>query len=195
MSSRSQVLWHRQDGIWRAFEPSAEQLDAYCPLLADAYNEPYNRAMMANEQAFTAEQVAALWKDMWRRGGRPFLLVRGDEWIGDADFRHVEDGCAEFAIMVGPRGRQGKGVGTAFAVMLHALAFRVWKLDRIYVTILPSNTASQRLFRKLGYQIDDSPKARSYTDQDDDVSMSCDFAQLAASHGPQLEELSFGEVP
>jgi RimJ/RimL family protein N-acetyltransferase len=195
MTARSQVAWSRQDGVWRAFEPTPEELATFAPLLADAYNEPYNRAMMANGQDLSAEDVTQLWQDMRRDGGRPFLLFRGDEWIGDADFRHVEGGRAEFAIMVGPRGRQGKGVGTAFAVMLHGLAFRVWGLDRVYVTILPANVASQRLFGKLGYQLDNSAQARSYADADDDVSMSCGYEQLAVAHGATLDELAFSELP
>lgn len=194
MASRAVVQWTRSDGVYRAAEPDDVELARCARALADAYNEPHNRAMMANDALFEPQDVIALWTDMRRSGGRPFLLYRDDEWMGDADFRHVADGRAEFAIMIGARARQGRGVGTTFGTMLHALAFSAWQLHHVYVTIIPANIASQRLFAKLGYHPDASPHARSYADADDDVSMSCDFAQFAAVHGGCLSEMQFSEI-
>ena len=46
--------------------------------------------------------------------------------------------------------------------MLHAFGYDVLGLERIYISVIPANAASRRLFEKLGYQRDDSPRgARS----------------------------------
>jgi RimJ/RimL family protein N-acetyltransferase len=190
---RSVVEWQRPDGVYRALEPGLAELEARALQIAVAYNDPYNKAMMDNREEFSARGVLDLWKEMRKAGGRPFLLYRDGLWMGDADFRGIEDGRAEFAIMIGPRAGQGKGVGTAFGVMLHALAFQVWRLERVYVTILPANIPSQRLFARLGYRIDESATARSYADNDGDVSMSCDEAAFLAAHQAAVSELRFGE--
>ncbi len=187
------VDWQRADGAYRVLEPDLAELEARAMQIATAYNDPYNKAMMDNREDFSASRVLDLWQGMRNAGGRPFLLYRDGLWMGDADFRGIEDGHAEFAIMIGPRAAQGKGVGTAFGVMLHALAFRVWRLKRVYVTILPANTPSQRLFARLGYRIDESATARGYADNDDDVSMSCDETDFLAAHRSAVSELRFSE--
>jgi RimJ/RimL family protein N-acetyltransferase len=38
--------------------------------------------------------------------------------------------------------------------------------------VIPANVASRRLFEKLGYQIDDSPGAREFIDEESDLTMS-----------------------
>jgi hypothetical protein len=40
---------------------------------------------------------------------------------------------------------------TLFALMLHALAFEALRLERIYVSIIPTNRGSLLQFEKLGY--------------------------------------------
>src|SRR6516225_4576774 len=49
---------------------------------------------------------------------------------------------------------------------------RTLGLARVYVTILPENAASLRLFDKLGYLRDESPEARAHVDHPTDVSLS-----------------------
>ena len=92
--------------------------------------------------------------------------------MGDADFRNIEDGSGEFAIMIGGRASQGRGLGTRFGLMLHAFGFGTLGLERIYISVIPANAASRRLFEKLGYQIDDSPEAREFIDEESDIIMS-----------------------
>ena len=116
--------------------------------------------------------VADYFGGMGQAGGRLFLLFCDGALAGDADFRHVEESHAEFAIMIGARSGQGKGLGTRFALMLHAFAFRELGLARVYVTILKENAASRRLFEKLGYTLDASATARGFADHEDDVAMS-----------------------
>ena len=109
------------------------------------------------------------------------LLWQQGVLAGDADFRNIRGGTAEFAILIGNRGTQGRGIGTRFAVILHVFAFRILRLARVYVSIIPSNAASRRLFEKLGYQIDDSPEARDTIDEDSDVTMSIDQDRFEAA--------------
>lgn len=195
MSPRCFVEWSRPDGLWRALEPTPAELAVAAPRLAQDYNEPHNRAMMTNSGDQSPDDVVELWADMRRHGGRPFLLFLDDTLMGDADLRHIADGRAEFAIMVGSRAQQGRGVGTRFALMLHVLAFQSWGLERLYVSIIPANSASIRLFQKLGYQPDDSPAARCYAEEPDDVTLSAGLAEIAALHGSVFGELQFGELP
>jgi RimJ/RimL family protein N-acetyltransferase len=56
--------------------------------------------------------------------------------------------------------------------MLHAFGYDVLGLDRIYISVIPANTASRRLFEKLGYRSDDSPEAREFIDDQSDLTMS-----------------------
>jgi RimJ/RimL family protein N-acetyltransferase len=160
------------DEVLVAIEPTEDEVRAAAGELALAYNEPHNRAMIANTTDFTAEDVATHFATMRAEGARPFLLHRDGVLMGDADLRHVERGHAEFALLIAKRASQGKGLGTRFASMLHAFAFRALGLERMYVTIVPQNVASLRVFAKLGYVEDTSDEARAFTDDARDVSMS-----------------------
>ena len=92
--------------------------------------------------------------------------------MGDADFRNLEEGTGEFAIMIGGPASQGRGLGTRFGLMLHLFGYDVLGLERIYISVIPANAASRRLFERLGYQIDDSPEARQFIDEETDLTMS-----------------------
>jgi RimJ/RimL family protein N-acetyltransferase len=126
------------------------------------------------------------------RGDRPFLLELDGVLIGDADFRHFDAESAEYAIMVGARNLQGRGLGRKFTTMLHALAFRGLGLGRVYVTILPANRASVRLFEQLGYTPDDSPRARSLIDEESDVTLSVQRSFFEERHGSMMDGVRFG---
>src|SRR5215472_7160054 len=110
-------------GGLRLVEPTLREVRKHAAALAGFYNEPVNRALLTNDAEHSPEDVVDQFEEMWEDGGRPFLLYRAGEMVGDCDFRHVENGHAEFAIMVGPRDSQAKGLGTRFAVMAHAVAF------------------------------------------------------------------------
>jgi hypothetical protein len=111
--------------------------------------------------------------------------------LGDADLRGVAGASAEFAILIGPRASQGRGLGTAFAILAHALAFRMLPLARLYVSIVPDNVASRRLFEKVGYQPDDGPAARATIDADSDLTLSITRQAFAVAHGAMLRDLRF----
>ncbi len=118
---------------------------------------------------------------MWYAGGK---------LVGDADFRSLAAGRGEFAILILERGAQGKGLGTRFATLLHALAFRALGLERIYVTILPQNVASRRLFARIGYAVDASAEARAYVDEELDVAMSLGKEAFERDHADAIAQVA-----
>ena len=165
-------------------QAAAGQLSAW-------YNEAHNRAMMSNEEPMNSADVCEHFANVWRDGGRNFLLYLDGRLMGDADLRHVAPHArtGEFAILVGERNVQGRGFGTRLALILHALAFAELGLERIYVSIIPANRGSLRMFEKLGYQRDDSPAARAYIDEDDDVTMSFAREDFLRLHGDTARHL------
>jgi len=189
LEPRLVVEWQSAGGHLRAFEPTREEVARFAPTLAGFYNDGYNRAMMANTVAMTTDDVVEHFEGLRRNGGRPFVLERDGDLLGDADLRHITAQTAEFAILVGQRPEQGKGIGTRFAILLHALAFRGLSLERILVSILPANVPSQRLFAKIGYTSDDSPAARKFADDPSDLTLSLSRATFEAAHAPALAEI------
>lgn len=183
------AAWTSAEQRLRVFEPTSEEIAACAPVLADYYNDPHNRAMMANTVTMTATEVAEHWHAMRVAGARPFFLERDGELLGDADLRHMDETSAELAILVGRRAEQGRGLGLRFGILIHALAFRALGLQRIYVAILPKNLASQGLFARLGYTADDGPRARSFADEESDLTFSMDRAQFEATHGEALSAI------
>jgi RimJ/RimL family protein N-acetyltransferase len=167
------VEWKQGDETLAAVEPTSEELRRAAPELAAFYNDGHNRAMMAHEtDAYTAADVIVYYEELRAEEGRPFLLFADGVLMGDADFRNIEDGSGEFAIMIGGRATQGRGLGTRFGLMLHAFGYGVLGLGRIYISVIPANAASRRLFEKLGYEVDDSPEAREFIDEESDLTMS-----------------------
>jgi len=185
------VTWKTQDGLLRAYEPTVEVIAHTAPALAAFYNDAYNRLMMANTVAMSAEEVVEHFESLRRQGGRPFLLERDGALAGDADLRHLTSDSAEFAILIGRRPEQGKGMGTRFAILLHAFAFRGLGLSRLYVSIIAANLPSQRLFARLGYRTDDSPTARAFADDESDLTLSLHRASFEDAHAAVLPEMSW----
>jgi RimJ/RimL family protein N-acetyltransferase len=159
-------------GRLRALEPTPSEVAAAAPHLAAFYNNPHNRAMLSHAQDLSPAEVADHYRTLAVAGARSFLLELDGRLVGDADLRHIARGHAEFAILVGDRAVQGRGLGTRFATMVHAFAFRTLGLRRLYASIIPANTASLRLFAKLGYERNDTPRARRHADEPDDVTLS-----------------------
>jgi RimJ/RimL family protein N-acetyltransferase len=103
-------------------------------------------------------------------GMRAFLFFDGDAFAGDGDLRNFRDKTAEFAFMIAVPNAQGKGLGTRFATMIHTFGFQT--LDRIYASVVPANTASLRVFHKLGYVVDESAEGRAYAEEPGDITLS-----------------------
>ncbi len=174
------VEWRGDDGL-TALEPTPAELADASAGLAGYYNDPHNRAMMGQDgEPFTAASVVRYYQSFRAQGGRPFLLRFGGAGalIGDGDLRNLRDGAAEVAILIGDRAVQGRGLGTRCVTMLHAFAFRVLGLERLYISVLPTNPASRRLFEKLGYQVDHRPAARRLIDAETDLTLSVARAEF-----------------
>ncbi len=145
-------------GRLRIFEPTVTEVLAAAPLLAAFYNDSHNSAMMTNSRDMTVAEVVETFESFRAAGEHPFLLERDGELMGDADFRNVEGAEAEFAILIGQRAQQSRGLGTRYAAMMHVAALRVFKFEHIYATIIPTNVASRRMLEKLGYRVDQSQR-------------------------------------
>jgi RimJ/RimL family protein N-acetyltransferase len=188
------VTWVRASDTLRVVEPTMAEVAAYAPELSAYYNEPHNRAMLAHTQTMAIEDVIAHYRALRGEQGRPLVLLRDQHLVGDADLRGIGGGRGELAIMIGDRALQGRGLGTAFGIMAHALAFRVLDLTRTYVSILPQNTASRRLFEHLGYIVDVSPAARAIADEANDITLSLDRGRFERTFERELAALQLAPV-
>jgi RimJ/RimL family protein N-acetyltransferase len=193
MSARYVIEWPRAEALLSAIEPTETEVEEHAAALAAAYNDAHNRAMLTNTAEMSRAEVIAHYAKLASSGSHPFLLYRNEALTGDADFRRIETGRAEFTIMVAARSAQGKGLGTRYGLMLHKLAFWELGLARVYITLVRENTASRRLFEKLGYTLDTSPEARAFADAPTDVSMSLGRLELEKIHHATLEEIRIRE--
>jgi RimJ/RimL family protein N-acetyltransferase len=176
----------------RAFEPTPDEVCAAAAQLSNYYNDQHNRAMLTHEDDMSVDEVVAHYTESRERGDRLFLLEQDGGLVGDADFRHFDADSAEYAIMIGARNLQGRGLGRKFTTMLHAWAFRGLGLARVYVTILPANRPSLRLFEQLGYGPDNGPRARSLIDEESDVTLSVERPAFERQHGAMMDAVRFG---
>lgn len=191
------IEWRSGDEVLTAIEPTKGEIAGASFDLAAHYNDAHNRRMMAHvAEPFTAAAVATYYRELREEGGRPFLLLRAEAGapalsalLGDGDLRNIQDQRAEVAIMIGSRATQGQGLGTRYATMLHAFAFQVLGLERLYVSVIPANLASRRLFEKLGYQLDDSPEARELIDEATDLTLSVSRARFETAAAAGLAEI------
>lgn len=189
---RYQLEWQTPAGVLIAREPLLDEVAPYAPRLAAAYNDPHNALLLGHTAELSPADVLAHYRSLAEDGGRSFLFFRDGALAGDGDLRGVGGGAAEFAFLVADPGAQGKGLGTRFALMVHALAFGPLALERIYASVIPENTASRRVFEKLGHAIDDSATARAYADEDGDIVLSIDRAAFARAHGGAAAEIRIG---
>ncbi len=190
------VEWTQGPETLTALEPDAAELRRAAPQLAAFYNDDHNRQMLAHDdEPHTAEDVVAYYEELRAEGGRPFLLFVDGALVGDADFRNLEGDTGEFAILIGGRATQGRGLGTRFARMLHRFGFGTLGLARVYISVIPANAASRRLFEKLGYRVDDSPEARELIDEPSDVTMSLPRASFEGARTVDLAAVRSFERP
>jgi RimJ/RimL family protein N-acetyltransferase len=189
------VEWRCPHGLLRAQQPSPQRVQAVAGQLAAFYNEPHNRRMLTNTVDLDAVDVVAHYQALAAAGAAPFLLTCDDTVVGDADLRHIVDGTAEAALMIGDRARQRQGLGTRFGILLHAFAFQCLRLLRTYAAIIPDNAASLRLFARLGYRIDNTDAARACADDATDVTLALDGPTFLHTHSRQLSEIDIQERP
>ncbi len=192
MKERRRIEWTTPVGQLTALEPTMDEVREHAAVLAEGYNEPKNAELMGHTAAIEPDEVVDHYADMFSEDARPFLLLRDGALVGDGDLRGFADGAAEFAFMIGAPNVQGKGLGTRFALMIAAFGFREAGLHRIYASVVPQNTASRRVFEKLGYLVDDSELARSYADEPDDIVLSIDRETFERVNAAMIAELEIG---
>ncbi len=185
---RFQIAWSTPAAHLVALEPDAGEVRRHAAVLAEAYNDPHNAPLLGHTDRLGERDVVAHYAGL-AEAGHGFLTFRDGALIGDADLRGVAGGCAEFAFLVAAVAEQGKGLGTRLATMIHAFAFRQLDLARVYASIVPANTASRRVFEKLGYVVDDDPAARAYADEPDDVVLRLDRPVFEHSHAIAMAEI------
>jgi RimJ/RimL family protein N-acetyltransferase len=196
VQQRLQIDWATPVGELRAIEPALEDVRPHIPALAEAYNDLRNAALLGHTSMLTEADVLEHYESLLH-AGRPFLLFRNGVLAGDADLRSITNLAGagplsgfsgEFAFLIADPDAQGRGLGTRFAVMVHAAAFGRLELARIYAAVVPQNVASRRVFEKLGYAVDDSEAARAYGDHGD-VVLALDRAVFERLHAEAVAEI------
>jgi RimJ/RimL family protein N-acetyltransferase len=188
------IRWITNVGELVAMEPILADVAGHAGELAAGYNDPENARHMGHVAPFTETDVVEHYASMRAEGARTFLLYRQDRLVGDADLRGMRDGAAEFAFMIAARDQQGKGLGTKFALMVHACAFTALALDRVYASIAPTNHASRRVFEKLGYTLDGGTEARGFADEPGDVTMVIRRTTFEHTHAAALGQLRIDAI-
>lgn len=186
---RYRIRWSTPAGELLAIEPHRDEVAQHAALLAAAYNDPHNAALLGHTEAMTEADVIAHYAEVSKDGGHNFLVFRDGQLVADADLRGVAGSAAEFAFMVAAVAAQGQGLGTKTATMIHAFAFAQLRLDRVYASVVPENVASRRVLEKLGHTVDPSPAARSYADDPGDIVMVIDRPAFEHLHAPQMAEI------
>lgn len=190
-----QIAWTTPGGSLVALEPRRDEVVRHAPALAAAYNHPRNAPLLGHTESIDAGGVVDHYASVAANGGHNFLVFRGAELVADADLRNVSGDAAEFAFLVISPAAQGKGLGTQVATLVHAFGFVRLGLERIYASIIPRNTASRRVFEKLGHRIDDSPGARKFADEPDDITMMVERAEFERAHARVLAEIRIAPRP
>jgi len=183
------IEWTHEGLTYIAIEASIEDVRTHADALALAYNDPKNASLLGHDEPHTADDVVDHYADLLAEGGRAFLLFHDGKLDGDSDLRDIHDNIAEFAIMIGAPDAQGKGLGTRYAIMIHAFGFQRAGLSRIYSSIVAHNVGSRRMFDKLGYQVDDSAAARAHAEEPDDIVLVIDRATFERLHASTLAQL------
>lgn len=190
--ARNRIAWATHGGELVLTEPGLAEIRVHSAELAVAYNDPHNARLMGHGEPFSPEEVVDHYRSLLSEGARPFLLYLDGTLAGDADLRGIRDGAAEFAFMIAARDRQGKGLGTRLAIMVHACAFTMLGLERVYASIDPLNPASRRVLEKLGYAVSKSTEARSFADEPGDLTMLLERPTFLTSHATAISQLRFG---
>jgi RimJ/RimL family protein N-acetyltransferase len=160
-----------------------DDVTPHAEALAAAYNA--NAAMLGNTQPMTVADVVEHYAALRPPVAYPFVLLADGKLAGDGDLRGIAGGVGEFAFLIAAPSAQGKGLGTRFAIMVHAFAFGHLGLERLYASVIPANVASQRVFEKLGYIVDNTA---AYGDTGDIV-LAIDRATFEHRHAAALADI------
>ena len=173
-------------------EPSPADVERHADALVRAYNDPSNAPLLGHADEIDRDEVIEHYAELAEDEARAFMLFEGDELVGDGDLRGISDGGAELAFLIADPKQQGKGLGTKLALLLTTFGFRVLDLDTIFASVVPMNVASRRVFEKLGFRRDDSPRARSFAEVPDDIVFAMDRAAFDRVHGETAAGIVIG---
>jgi RimJ/RimL family protein N-acetyltransferase len=183
------MTWPMAGGAIVAIEPREDEIVRHAPALMAAYNDPHNAPLLGHTELLDEATVIESYLELFEAGGYSFLVFCDGELVADGDLRHVREGAAEMAFLVTAVARQGLGLGTRVATMLHAFGFARLGLGRIYASVIPENVASRRVFEKLGHTIDDSPAGRAYADEPGDLVTVVERSAFERVCAPQIGEI------
>ncbi|MBI1747718.1 MAG: GNAT family N-acetyltransferase [Acidobacteria bacterium] len=181
--SHYEITSRHKGSLLRLYTPDDDEVRQCAERLAGFYNDPYNSTMMDHTTDHTAEDIAKIYSSHAPDTLRFFIAADG-VFLGDADLRRINSQArtAEYAVMIGERGTQGKGWGTQVSIMLTYFAFSALQLQTIYLTIIPANVAGRRCYEKVGYAVDNSAGAANYREHPTDLVMSVDRAAFLLRH-------------
>jgi RimJ/RimL family protein N-acetyltransferase len=187
---RFRIDWTSDAGQLAAIEPEPGEVASHAAALAAGYNHPSNAQLMGHAEPISEAEVIESYADALADGARSFLVYREGVLVGDGDLRHIHDGAAEFAFMIAAPSVQGKGLGTKFALMLYAFGFAQVELHHVYASVVPENTASRRVFEKLGCTLDDSATARGFADEPGDLVLAIDRPTFERANAAALAQIA-----
>ncbi len=190
--SAFRIEWDTDAGQLTAIEPTLDEVRVHAAQLAAGYNEPRNAELMGHAEPLSNDEVVDHFDAAMEDGVRSFLLFVDGTFVGDGDLRGARGETAEFAFMIAAPTIQGKGLGTRFALMIHAFGFAQLGLARIYASLVPHNVASRRVFEKLGYRVDDGPEARSYADEPGDLTLVLERSTFERTHAAAVAQIRIG---
>lgn len=186
------LRWRVDGCLYEAITADVGAVTPHAATLARWYNANENASMMGGSGTMTLDDVVSFYRELADGGGHGFLCFVDGELVGDMDLRSMRASSAEFAVMIGDSVRKGRGLGRTFATMIHVFAFRDLGLARVYVQPKKENVAVQRLERRLGYTLDDSPEARSHADDDDVITMSLTSAGFRETNPEAWNDVELG---
>ena len=176
------LTWDREDRSFEAVEPDVSLVARSAEQLRDWYNASENASMMDGSGEMSRGDVIEFWRELRAAGGRGFLAFVDGRLVGDADLRRIHDGAAEFALMIGPAAEKGRGIGRTLASMIHVFAFRELALTRVFVPPRRDNHRVRALNAYLGYELDESERARAFADGPDSETYSLAAEAFRAKH-------------
>lgn len=172
-----------------AVEATVDDVRAHASTFAAAYNDPRNAPLLGHDELLDEDDVIEHYSQL-ADSGHPFLLFRDGHLVGDGDLRASHgDGC-EFAFLIADPSEQGKGLGTRFALMICTAGFARLGLTQIYASVIPANVASRRVFEKLGFDLDTSPQARAFADEEDDLVLSIERATFERANAAAIAQIA-----
>jgi RimJ/RimL family protein N-acetyltransferase len=184
------LAWRKSGCSFDAIRATPAMIDEHADTLLAWYNAGENAAFMNGSGRMSRADVLDFWRDLREGSAHGFLTFSAGLLVGDMDIRGIRDGGGEFAIMIGAAASKGRGLGKAFARMLHVFAFRDLALERLYVSPRRDNARVLALEAFLGYARDDGAEAMARADADP----ACDTYSIDADRFRTRHEDAWREV-